>query len=141
MKNTLILLLILFLNGCDQANNEAKVNGRWYAQSQVDLGHTVFQKNCAECHGNKAQSILNWKQTLPDGSYPPPPLNGTAHAWHHPLSALSRVVNAGGIRLGGKMPAFKDKLTEEEKQAVIAYFQNFWNDEVYSAWLQRGGLN
>lgn len=38
------------------------------------------------------------------------------------------------------MPGFKDKLKDEEKLAVISYFQSLWTDEIYNAWLTRGGL-
>ena len=34
------------------------------------------------------------------------------------------------------MPAFGDSLSQEEKLAIIAYFQNFWDDETYSIWKQ-----
>jgi mono/diheme cytochrome c family protein len=68
-------------------------------------------------------------------------LNGTAHAWHHPLGVLKKVINEGGIPMGGKMPAFNDKLKDDEKLAVISYFQSFWPDEIYNAWISRGGLN
>ncbi len=112
--------------------------GRWYSAEQVEQGRGLFQQHCAACHGNQAQGkTANWKQRLPDGSFPPPPLNGTAHAWHHPMNILRSTVYRGGIPLGGKMPGFGDKLQPEEIDAVIAYFQSFWNDRIYQAWLQR----
>ena len=117
------------------------INGRWYKQSQVDLGKGVFKESCAKCHGSNGQSVFGWKERLADGSFPPPPLDGSAHSWHHPLSLLVGTVKAGGIARGGKMPPFKDHLSEEEIISVVAYFQNFWRDEIYQAWIQRGGLN
>ncbi|MBF0266107.1 MAG: cytochrome c [Gammaproteobacteria bacterium] len=121
--------------------NETK-SSRWYNQLQVDKGRFIYEKNCLVCHGIKAQGITeDWKQTLEDGSYPPPPLNGSAHAWHHPLKMLIHTINNGGAPIGGKMPAFKEKLNLKEKLAVIAYFQNFWDVEKYNAWLRRGGLD
>ena len=39
------------------------------------------------------------------------------------------------------MPAFKDVLEEAEKLAAIAYFQNYWTDEIYGQWEQMGGTN
>jgi mono/diheme cytochrome c family protein len=77
---------------------------------------------------------------LSDGSFPPPPLNGTAHTWHHPISLLLHTINNGGKALGGQIPAFGGKLSDAEKTAVIAYFQNRWPDEIYDAWIRRGGL-
>lgn len=110
---------------------------RWYSASQVGQGEQLFIQNCASCHGNKAEATSNWQKTLPNGKYPPPPLNGTAHAWHHPKKILERQVLQGGEKLGGWMPAFKGKLTDTEVDAVIAYFQSKWNDEIYMEWSNR----
>lgn len=81
--------------------------GRWFTEKQFRLGKQVFTTQCATCHGEKAQGIIqDWKQRNPDGSFPSPPLDGSAHAWYHPLEVLVRQVNEGGIKLGGTMPAF-----------------------------------
>jgi mono/diheme cytochrome c family protein len=94
------------------------------------------------CHGKAAKGLVNdYKKPLADGSYPPPPLNGTGHAWHHPLSSLMGSIKNGGIAIGGSMPAFKAKLDNAEMLAAIAYFQNWWPDETYQAWVKRGGLS
>ena len=142
LNAALFSLLLLSLVACSKsAENQQNISGRWYTQSQVDKGQIVYEKTCLACHGTQAQGITaDWRKTLPDGSYPPPPLNGTAHAWHHPMKLLKRTINKGGIPIGGKMPPFKDVLTNEDKENVIAYFQNFWNYKIYNAWLQRGGL-
>lgn len=112
---------------------------RWYTSLQVSEGKALFANNCASCHGFQAEKTVNWKKTLPDGSYPPPPLNDKAHAWHHPYSQLNSIIKNGGSSYGGKMPAFKEKLTQSEIDAIIAYFQSFWADEYYGYWLERGG--
>ena len=115
---------------------------RWYEPEQVAAGRQVFADNCAQCHGDAAQGLVeDWRQRLDDGSFPPPPLNGSAHAWHHPLSVLLQVINEGGVPLGGQMPGFADQLNEKEKLAAIAFFQNFWSDEIYASWQQMGGAN
>ncbi len=114
---------------------------RWYKPEQVASGEKLFQQHCAGCHGDQAQgTVENWKQTLPDGSYPPPPLNGSAHAWHHSMSVLHRTIRDGGIRLGGKMPPFGDKLDTEQIVSIIAFFQSKWNDDIYDRWMQYAGL-
>ncbi len=86
IKKLLFPVFPLLTVGCGENNNKAKVGGRWHTQSKVDGGHIVFGKSGAECHGKNAQGTFNWKQILPDGSYPLPPLNGSAHTWHHSLS-------------------------------------------------------
>ncbi len=102
----------------------------------------MFTQHCAVCHGPQAEgTVADWRQRLDDGSFPPPPLNGSAHAWHHPRSVLLQVINNGGVALGGKMPGFESLLAREEKLAAIAYFQDFWSDDVYADWQDMGGVN
>lgn len=139
-KKLLFLLFPFLIISCGENSTDDKVDGRWYTQSQVDNGRVVFEKNCAACHGNNGEGTFSWTRKSSDGSYPPPPLNGTAHTWHHSLSMLKRTINNGGIPLGGKMPAFKGKLSESEKNEVIAFFQSQWSKRIYQAWQKRGGL-
>ena len=138
---TCLVCVCVFLASCNFDSGEAKVKGRWYTPSQVQSGEKIYEEYCVECHKEQAQGTASWKERDQDGFYPPPPLNGTAHAWHHPMSILKKTIDEGGIPLGGKMPGFKDKLNEERKLAVISYFQNFWSDEIYKSWVSRGGLN
>jgi len=110
---------------------------RWFNQDVVDYGAELFQQNCAVCHGVNAEGTKEWKKTDANGNYPPPPLNGSAHAWHHSIPQLARSIKEGGIKLGGVMPAFGDKLSDQEVLAVIAFFQSKWPDKVYKAWHDR----
>lgn len=110
---------------------------RWFNQDVVDYGDGLFQQNCAICHGVNAEGTKEWKITDVNGNYPPPPLNGSAHAWHHSIPQLARSIKEGGIKLGGDMPPFGDKLTDQDVLAVIAYFQSKWPDEVYKVWHDR----
>ena len=110
---------------------------RWFNQDVVDYGAGLFQQNCAICHGVNAEGTKEWKKTDVNGNYPPPPLNGSAHAWHHSIPQLARSIKEGGIKLGGVMPPFGDKLTDQDVLAVIAYFQSKWPDEVYKVWHDR----
>lgn len=133
-----IFMSSLLLGACVEHGSSQQ---RWYSNGQVKLGKQVFLAHCAACHGAQAQGLTHdWRKTLADGSYPPPPLNGSAHAWHHPLPQLLRSINQGGVPLGGKMPAFRTVLDKPQKLAAIAYFQHFWSDEIYQKWLQIGGV-
>ncbi len=110
---------------------------RWYSPQQVATGKQVFLQNCAACHGPEAASTPDWKQTDANGKYPPPPLNGTAHAWHHDLPLLRRTVREGGQKLGGLMPPFESQLNAAQIDAAIAYFQSKWPDDIYQKWAGR----
>ena len=59
---------------------------------QIAVGKAVFEKNCQICHGSQAQGAPNWRQRDVDGRFPPPPLDGSAHAWHHSLSELKNKI-------------------------------------------------
>ncbi|WP_456371730.1 c-type cytochrome [Thiolapillus sp.] len=109
---------------------------RWYSEEQVVQGNQLFQQNCAQCHKPDASGDPNWKQVNAEGKLPPPPLNGTAHAWHHPLPLLQQVVRRGGIPMGGSMPAFADKLTTEQINDILAWVQSHWPDAIYAKWAQ-----
>lgn len=127
----LMLFILLPLTG------GAAAAERWFDQPVVDLGNRLFQQNCAACHGIEAEGTKNWKQTDGNGNYPPPPLNGSAHAWHHSIPQLARSIKEGGVKIGGVMPPFGDRLSNPEILALIAYFQSKWPDEIYEVWHER----
>lgn len=101
---------------------------------QMQRGGALFRQHCAACHGNNAEGAPNWQQRDAAGKFPPPPLNGTAHTWHHPARVLMDVIKNGTQRIGGNMPPWKDKLTDEQIRDIIAWFQAKWPDTIYAAW-------
>ena len=142
----LISLLFFLLVACGNENKatlssfvdidkEHITTQRWYSKVQADEGSVIFANHCAACHGQNAEATNEWKTPNTDGQYPPPPLNGSAHAWHHPLSVLSQIILEGGGAYGGQMPAWKGILSEAEIYAAIASFQQYWSDETYEGWL------
>jgi mono/diheme cytochrome c family protein len=110
---------------------------RGYAAAQVARGGEIFRRNCAECHGANAQGAPDWHRRGADGKFPPPPLNGAGHAWHHPPAALKRTIREGTAQLGGSMPAWGDRLSGDEVDAVLAYIVTLWPEELYQAWRRR----
>jgi mono/diheme cytochrome c family protein len=109
----------------------------WYSAELVATGSQLFQQHCAECHGANAEGTSEWKKTDATGHYPPPPLNGSAHAWHHSIPQLARSIKQGGQQLGGVMPGFADKLDDQQILALIAFFQSKWPTEIYDRWHNR----
>lgn len=134
MKNGYLLPVILIAAYSLSLAVYAAENARWYSDKQVSKGKDLFAQQCAACHSVNAEGTKDWKQRDADGNLPPPPLNGTAHAWHHPLDVLRRTIREGGTKFGGTMPPFADKLGAEDIDALIAYFQSKWSDETYSKW-------
>lgn len=113
------------------------VQSRWYTADNVSRGAPVYEQYCAACHGKKGQGSFTWRQVGADGKYPPPPLNGTGHAWHHPIRALGSQIKFGAPGGGGKMPGFAQTLSDQDVIDVIAWFQDKWSDEIYAAWFAR----
>jgi thiol:disulfide interchange protein DsbC len=132
-------LLAMFLLSVTHQSFAAETN-RWYSDKQVAAGNRLYQQNCAACHGQNAEATPDWKTTDARGNYPPPPLNGSAHAWHHDLDLLRRTIREGGAKLGGQMPAFENRLNAEEIDSVIAFFQSQWPDEIYQRWAGRNEI-
>ena len=107
---------------------------RWYGQSRVESGEKVYAAHCAVCHGARGEATPDWRRREPDGSFPPPPLNGSAHTWHHPFEVLARQIKFGAPGGAGKMPPFQGRLTDEEIINVLAWVQSLWPDEIYAQW-------
>lgn len=109
--------------------------------AKYTLGGKLFQRHCAVCHGVSAEGHPQWQTPDSNGNYPPPPLNGSAHAWHHPKKVLMETVRDGTAKLGGKMPAWSTVLSDQEIDAIIYWFQAYWPDDIYAAWLDMDRLS
>lgn len=135
------LIVGLGLAGCDgspavkSGTADEVVIERKLDLGQVARGKAVYEKFCLECHGagGKGQPG-DWRIRDADGRYPPPPLDSSAHAWHHPTAVLLEVIREGSPDGQGNMPAWKGKLSEQEMQDVVAYIKSLWSDEVYALW-------
>lgn len=99
---------------------------------QVRTGRAAYATNCAQCHGERAVGHPDWKEVQPDGTYLPPPHDSSGHTWHHSDQLLIRIIKEGGQAAYGsegfesRMPAFGGRLTDEEIEAIIAYFKTLW---------------
>ena len=131
-----LLPMLLFLGGCRDAPPGGSANSAPHGLDPVRIarGSEIYRQNCAACHGERAQGAFGWERPGADGKYPAPPLDGSAHAWHHPYTQLKQTIQEGTLKLGGSMPAWKGKLTDSDTDAVIAYFQSLWSAEIYQAW-------
>ena len=101
----------------------------------VARGGEIYKANCVACHGANAEGAPNWSKKGADGKFPPPPLDASGHGWHHPKSALVQTIREGTLKLGGGMPAWKDKLTDDDIEAVLSWIQARWPEDVYKSWV------
>jgi mono/diheme cytochrome c family protein len=137
LKIPAALILVLAITACaENEPDQVTVPGRWYTVAQVESGALLYQSHCAVCHAADGSATAEWRTPDALGNYPPPPLNGTAHTWHHPLAALDDTIANGGVRFGGVMPGFASGLSREERLAIIAWFQSLWPDEIYARWME-----
>ncbi|MCP5279710.1 MAG: c-type cytochrome [Thiobacillus sp.] len=119
------------------------VKGNWpppkvarnFDPERVTRGKAVYEQYCQSCHGpgGKGQPG-DWRERGPDGKYPPPPLDDSAHAWHHPTKILHRVIKHGSPGGSGNMPAWKDVLSDAQVDDVVVYIKSLWSDDVYAVW-------
>ena len=150
MKFYVLIVMTILLTGCSESEplkstvadsiklNTAKRNLDF---SSAERGHQLFLKHCAQCHGEQAEAKPDWKKTGADGKYPPPPLNGTGHAWHHSQIVLQRVIKKGTLHLGGSMPAWNDKMSDNDIDDIIEWIKANWPDNIYEAWQSRNDLS
>lgn len=104
-------------------------------KSKVNLGQSIYEQNCASCHGSNLEGQFNWQKRSADGYLPAPPHDETGHTWHHPDQMLFEFTKYGPQKFAGadyksKMPAYDGKLTDNEIWNVLAYIKSKWPDQI-----------
>jgi len=133
-KFTKKIIIFLFLSGLLPFYEIVQADENGMSIKTIMHGAVKYSKNCAGCHGNLAQGTPNWHEPDKSGNYPPPPLNGTGHAWHHSKEVLTMVIKKGGKPMGGVMPAFEKKLSDKDIDSIIAWLQSHWPEKVLETW-------
>ncbi len=139
VRDFILLLPILLLSACDSQTPSPGTEKTETVTRNIDIkafnrGQKLYLQNCASCHGKQAQGTTNWQQPDEDGKYPAPPLNGTAHTWHHSPKVLLNTIKNGTGKIGGNMPAWKGRLTDQEIMDILVWIQAQWPDEIYTVW-------
>ena len=109
---------------------------------QVALGQALYSRNCARCHAEDLSGELGWvKQNveLTDAEIErltrslddvAPAHDASGDTWRRGDDVLFRIIKDGPARALAKgqsrMPAFKDRLVDEEIWAVIAFLKSHW---------------
>ena len=97
----------------------------------IKKGKSIYAENCASCHGVNFEGQANWRIRDADGFLPAPPHDETGHTWHHPDSYLFLMTKYGIEEMIGRpypnhMPAYQDRLTDDEIIAALSYIKSRW---------------
>lgn len=108
--------------------------------ARIAAGRTVYDRQCASCHGAKLEGEPNWREKKPTGRMPAPPHDASGHTWHHPDAVLFGITKFGLVpgKYGppgyeSDMPGFGGALADDDILAVIAYIKSTWPDEIRRA--------
>jgi mono/diheme cytochrome c family protein len=90
--------------------------------SLAERGERLYQHNCQSCHGGATGGGLRDI---------PPPHNANGHTWEHADQLLTKIILEGVAdpQQPQQMPAFKDRLTNEDVQAILTYIKTWWTEE------------
>jgi len=87
-------------------------------QEVFNHGKTLYEANCASCHG--LEGAGNMQAQIPA-------LDGSMHSWHHDDTYLVNQILYGGTN----MPAVGANLSwsQEDAEAVLTYFKQWWTPQ------------
>ncbi len=98
----------------------------------LSRGARLFQEHCAQCHGPEAQGHPDWQTP---GVVAAPPLDGSGNEWKRSKLDLIAIVKNGAKRNGEPvMPGWKGRLSDQEIEEIILWFQTLWPVGVYEQW-------
>ena len=105
------------------------------SQMNILKGKKLYKQYCASCHQSNLSGEVDWKGLDKDGRRKSPPLNGSAHAWHHSDEVLHKIIKYGFAKLvknyEGKMYGYGDKIDDQGIDNILSYIKSYWNDEIY----------
>jgi mono/diheme cytochrome c family protein len=135
MLAPLCACLLTALAGCDQAERGGPALRPGDAQT-VAAGRTIYQAQCAACHGADLQGQPNWRERDAAGRLPAPPHDASGHTWHHPDAVLFTITKHGVAKAANlqdydsAMPAYDGVLTDAEIIAVLSFIKSTWPADI-----------
>jgi S-disulfanyl-L-cysteine oxidoreductase SoxD len=97
---------------------------------KVGLGKHSYRLYCASCHGRALQGQPLWQLKDKDAGRRAPAHDASGHTWQHSDEALFQITKYGrfaSMPAGpSRMPAFKDRLTDDQILAIIAFIKRSW---------------
>lgn len=101
-----------------------------FSKELAARGEPLYNQHCSSCHGQDAvgENPADIYAQDEQGLFAAPPLNGTAHSWHHTDEDLVKSILEGSER-NPRMPPWKGVLSTEDAQALVEYIKSFWKPE------------
>jgi mono/diheme cytochrome c family protein len=124
------------LSACDRQPGGTGVTLRTDDPQVLAQGRTLYQAQCAACHGARLEGQPDWRERDASGRLPAPPHDASGHTWHHPDQVLFDLVKYGVAKAAhlpgydSAMPAYEGKLTDAEIVAVLAWIRSQWPPEM-----------
>ena len=143
-----LILLLGLLSACseDKKKPTAVEQGQAPQQSSdarfkpatISRGDLIYQENCAQCHGPEAQGHPDWRHAKQQGYAAAPPLDGTGPVAKMKKSEIVAVIK-NGVKYNGQpvMPGWNGRVSEQDIDDVITWFQALWPSDVYASWQRR----
>ncbi len=122
---TIVLGIAILAIARFYTNRDPKEQKPQVSEEVLQQGKTLYQASCASCH--EADGAGRHTDNVPG-------LNGSMHSWHHPDEYLIRQIRDGGIA----MPAVGANWSNEDIEAVISYFKQWWTGQQRRA--QQGNI-
>lgn len=102
-------------------------NHQWVNKEVIDKGRALYEENCQDCHGEKGVGERpNDMFAKDDFGFVAPPLDDSAHGWHHSDQGIVETILNGSPR-NERMIAWKDTLTPEDAQNIVTYIKSLWS--------------
>lgn len=103
-------------------------------EAQVALGKSLYQANCAFCHGDNLEGKPGWDGQYPSGGRPALPLDGETAITRLSDQDIMDVTKYGGQPFSpsdykNDMPGFEMQLSDGDIWAIVAFIKSRWSDE------------
>lgn len=100
----------------------------------VEMGKRIYSAECANCHGPNLEGQPNWQSRLANGKLPAPPHDASGHTWHHSDQVLFDITKRGPEAYPSgystDMPAYRDRLSDQQIAAVLSFIKSTWSAEI-----------
>ena len=93
----------------------------------IAAARKTYEQYCQSCHGKNGVGERPKDMYAQDSyGFVAPPLDNSAHGWHHTDDGLAYTILNGSSRNPRMLP-FKDMISEEDARNVVAYIKSLWS--------------